>query len=168
MPDKNNEKIIKIINDIEAEYEKTGGDLTKFLLAYFFPKIDTKSDYITDDKGRYECQCSFAPSAIKSVKKSLNTLVKYLEIEHRYNSFFVFIDIKEAKIPNDCDDEEYGSHLIWYGDESDYYFYPVKTKVVLEDDEVFEAIKEEDPYEYQLVLKIRELYEELTKRREVL
>jgi len=155
------ENIVTIMKEVKEEYDKAGGDLFLFLFSHFFPKIDTKSDYITDKKGRYHCQCDFAVSGIESVQKALDALIKHFGMDFHGSYIYLYLDIKSMTISNDCTDEQYGDHFIWYGEESDYYFFPVKTHLALKDKKAFKEIEKEQPQEYVLIKMIFELYKDL-------
>jgi hypothetical protein len=54
MPSNEKEQIIAVIREIEAEYKAkckaAGDDLFRYLFSRFFPRIDTKNDYIARAK----------------------------------------------------------------------------------------------------------------------
>lgn len=157
------EQVIQIIRKIKKEYEQKGGDLFLFLFHYFFPKIDTKSDYIQDSKNRYHSICSFVPTNKKSAGKKLELLAAYLKIEYCQESFFVYLDLESTAIPDDCKDKEFGTHFSFYGDESDYYYIPVRTDLALKDSETLAQIEKEQVAEFELITKITELFKEITE-----
>jgi hypothetical protein len=158
MSNTDKDRIKEIIREIEADYQETGGDFFLFLLNYFFPKIDTESDYVTDEKGRYLSRCYFIPTEKKSAREKLDFLAKHLDFKYAPDSFWAHINIKSSIIPDSCKDEEFGFHRTWYGEDSDYFYIPVKTNIALQDKDVLTKIKEEKIDQYEFITKIMELF----------
>ena len=163
MLNKIDERIISIIREIEAEYkEAQDDDLFLFLFSYFFPKIDTESDFAKDEEGRYLCRCYFKPTEKTSARENLDALVEYFGADDDPSLFWAYLDISSATIPNDCEDEEFGSHTIWYGEDSDYCYIPVRTSIALKDRQALAKIREEKNTQYELVGEITDLYKKIT------
>ena len=150
---KKREKIIPVIGEIAAEFKEAGGDAFPFLLSYFFPKIDTQSDKTTDEKGRHLCRCDFMPTEKKIPRERLDLLAGYFGTEFGNSSFQLHLDIHTMVIPDDCTDEEFGSHKAFHGDGGDY-FAPVRTSLALKDEDALAKIRKDDVSQVVLVKNI--------------
>jgi len=159
------ERIIPIIEELDLEYREAGGDLFLFLLNYFFPKIDTKSDKTTDDKGRYSCQCEFMPTEKKTARDRLDLLAEYFNVEKGFSSFQLHLDIHSMVIPDDCVDEEFGSHTAFYGEDGDY-FAPIRTSLALKDEAVLAKIEEDRASRFSLIIRIMTLVKRVSCKHE--
>lgn len=159
------EQIAKITREIEEEYRKKGGDFFLFLFSYLFPRIDTKSDYITDSKNRYLSFCAFAPTEKKDARERLDMLAEHLDIKYYKQEFTAYLKVHSMSIPNSCTDEEYGTHVLFYGEDSDYFFIPVKTNLALRDKDLLSVLENQKVVQYVLVKKIMDLYGVIPKAR---
>ena len=160
------EQIIQIIIEIEKEYKMNPQiDRFHFYLNYFFPVINTRSDYVTDNKNRYLCFCRFQPTGKSTAKEKLITLSEYFGMK-QYNDlklytfgqeFSAYLDVHSMSIPNTCKDEEYEPHITFYGEDSDYYYVPVKTSLALKDEDFLSTIKKNKIEQIDLINKILQI-----------
>jgi len=160
------EQINQIIIEIEKEYNLNPQiDRFHFYLNYFFPVINTKSDYVTDEKNRYLCFCRFQPTGKSTAKEKLIVLSEYFDMKQYIepniytlgHQFTAYLDVHSMSIPNTCKDEEYEPHISFYGEDSDYFYVPVKTSLALQDEDFLVNIKKNKIEQIELINKILQI-----------